>query len=249
MEQNFEKRYRLLREIIETVVLTVLMFVVINLAVQNYDVSGPSMEPSLHNQERIMVDKVSYFFHAPARGDVIVFIAPPAPAENYVKRIVGIPGDVITIKGTTVILDGVTLKEAYVDPNMQGNFNAPIINRVIPAGQYFVMGDDRRNSFDSRAWGFVPRANIIGRAALVYWPFGEDNSGFLPNVSSVFAQVHQSGSSSVSVNQASSQASASHVATGVGEMMLGGLPALVVVFAFGRRRKRGRQTKKANTLL
>jgi len=76
VEYNFEKRYRLIREIVETVVLTVLMFVIINLAVQNYDVTGPSMEPSLHNQERIMVDKVSYLFHSPARGDVIVFIAP-----------------------------------------------------------------------------------------------------------------------------------------------------------------------------
>ena len=93
--EDFEKRYRLIREIVETVVLTVLMFVIINLAVQNYDVTGPSMETSLHNQERIMVDKVSYVFHSPARGDVIVFTAPPAATtanENYVKRIIGIPG-------------------------------------------------------------------------------------------------------------------------------------------------------------
>jgi len=192
VEYNFEKRYRLVREILETVVLTILMFVIINLAVQNYDVTGPSMEPSLHNQERIMVDKVSYLFHSPARGDVIVFVAPPAPKDNYVKRIIGIPGDVITVNGNTVILDGVTLKETYVDPLMQGNSNPPIINRAVPDGQYFVMGDDRRNSSDSRVWGFVPRGNIIGRAALVYWPFGQDNSGFLPDVSSVFANVHQS---------------------------------------------------------
>jgi signal peptidase I len=191
VEYNFEKRYRLVREIIETVVLTILMFVIINLAVQNYDVTGPSMEPSLHNQERIMVDKVSYLFHAPARGDVIVFIAPPAPSDNYVKRIIGVPGDVITVDGDTVTLDGITLNESYVDPEMQGNSNPPIINRVVPPDKYFVMGDDRRNSSDSRVWGFVPRGNIIGRAALVYWPFGQDNSGFLPNVSPVFAHVHQ----------------------------------------------------------
>lgn len=192
VEYNFEKRYRLIREIVETVVLTVLMFAIINLAVQNYDVSGPSMEPRLHDQERIMVDKVTYLFHSPARGDVIVFIAPPAPADNYVKRIIGLPGDVITVNGTTVILDGTPLNEAYVDPQMQGNPNAPITNCVIPDGKYFVMGDDRRNSSDSRVWGFVPRGNIVGRAALVYWPLGKDNSGFLPNFSSVFAHVHQS---------------------------------------------------------
>jgi signal peptidase I len=191
VEYNFEKRYRLIREIIETVVLTVLMFVIINLAVQNYDVTGPSMEPSLHNQERIMVDKLSYLFHAPARGDVIVFAAPPAPNENYVKRIVGIPGDVITVNGTVVTLDGTTLNETYVNPAMQGNPNPAITNCVVPDNQYFVMGDDRKISSDSRVWGFVPRSKIIGRAALVYWPLGQDNNGFLPNVSSVYANVHQ----------------------------------------------------------
>jgi len=166
-ELDFEKRYRLIREIIETVVLTVLMFAIINLAVQNYDVSGPSMEPSLHNQERIMVDKVSYFFHEPARGDVIVFHAPPAPTENYVKRIIGIPGDTVAVNGITVTVNGTTLKEIYVDPAMQGNPNPPT-NQTLLKDQYFVMGDDRRNSSDSRVWGFVPRGNIIGRAALVY---------------------------------------------------------------------------------
>jgi signal peptidase I len=191
MEQSFESRYRLVREIVETAVLTVLMFVIINLAVQNYDVSGPSMEPSLHDQERIMVDKVSYLFHSPARGDVIVFAAPPTPNESYVKRIIALPGDVISVDGTAVIVNGVTLSETYVDPAMQGNSYAPIVNRVVPPNAYFVLGDDRRNSSDSRAWGFVPRANIVGRATLVYWPFGQDNTGFLPNVSTVFANVHQ----------------------------------------------------------
>jgi len=178
VEYNFEKRHRLVREIIETIVLTVLMFIIINLAVQNYDVTGPSMEPSLHDQERIMVDKVSYWFHTPARGDVIVFSAPPAPTENYVKRIIGIPGDVITVDGNTVMLNGVTLNETYVDPTLQGNANPPINKQLIPDDNYFVMGDDRKNSSDSRSWGWVPRDKIIGRAALVYWPLGQDNNGF-----------------------------------------------------------------------
>src|SRR5579863_424430 len=91
-ELNFEKKYRLVREVIEMAVLTVLMFLIIQLAVQNYFVDGTSMEPNLHNQERILVDKWTYLFHAPARGDVIVFIAPPDPSSDYVKRIVGIPG-------------------------------------------------------------------------------------------------------------------------------------------------------------
>ena len=82
IELDFEKRYRLVREVIETVVLTVLMFLVIRLAVQNFNIEGMSMEPSLHDQELILVDKWSYLFHAPARGDVIVFVAPPEPSTG-----------------------------------------------------------------------------------------------------------------------------------------------------------------------
>lgn len=182
---------RLAREIVETIILTIVMFAVIHLAIQNYDVDGPSMEPSLHNQERIMVDKVSYLLRAPARGDVIVFVAPPQPSLNYVKRIIAVPGDVITVEGNTVEVNNVKLKETYVDSFYQGNPYEPIINRVVPKDDYFVMGDDRKNSSDSREWGFVPRKNIVGRAALVYWPLNMGNSGLLPDVSSVFAAVRQ----------------------------------------------------------
>ena len=192
-ELNFEKRYRLVREVIETIVLTLLMFLVINLAVQNFDVDGHSMEPNLHDQERLMVDKWTYLFHPPARGDVVVFVAPPNPSLDYVKRIIGLPGDVITIHNTTVIVDGVTLNDTFVKPANQGNPFAEkhIENMLVPPNDYFVMGDNRGDSSDSRDWGFLPRKNIIGRAALIYWPLGQDNDGLLPNVSSVFANVHQ----------------------------------------------------------
>lgn len=195
-ELDFEKRYRLVREVIETIILTVLMFLVIRFAVQNYYVEGVSMEPNLHNQERILIDKWTYLFHPPTRGDVIIFLAPvPGPQQDYVKRIIGVPGDVVTINDTTVIVDGVTLQETYVDPRRQGNpyQYKQIYNLVVPANDYFVLGDNRIISSDSRNWGFVPRANIIGRAAIVYWPFGEDNDGLVPNVSSVFDKVHQTG--------------------------------------------------------
>ena len=231
VEQNFEKRYRFIREVMETIVLTVLMFVIINLAVQNYDIQGPSMEPTLHNQERIMVDKVSYSFHPPSRGDIIVFIAPNNPSLNYVKRIIGIPGDTITINDTTVKLDDVTLHEPYIDPKRQGNPYDPIDNRVVPASNYFVMGDDRVNSSDSRDWGFVPRENIVGRAAIVYWPLGQDNNGFVHNYSSVFARVHQPQSQqSLSAFHSSSQIPAH-------DMFLGVSPALLLLPAWYRKRR------------
>src|SRR5579883_2094743 len=192
-EFNFEKRFRLVREIIETIVLTLLMFLIIRFAVQNFNVDGTSMEPNLHNTELILVDKWTYMFRQPARGDVIVFIAPPHPQQDYVKRVIGLPGDIITIRNTTVIVDGVTLNEPYVAPQNQGNPFAykNITNLRVPPNDYFVLGDNRAISSDSRIWGFVPRANIIGRAAFVYWPLGQSNDGFVPGVSSVFAKIHQ----------------------------------------------------------
>ena len=189
LEFDFEKRHRLIREIIETVVLTALMFLVIRLAVQNFNIDGMSMEPSLHNQELVIVDKWSYIFTKPSRGDVIVFVAPPVPSQDYIKRVIGLPGDIITIHNTQVMVNGKTISEAYVDPKRQGNQYAAITTMRVPQGTYFVMGDNREGSYDSRAWGCVPRGNIIGRAALVYWPFNQDNLGFLPGVSSTYTGI------------------------------------------------------------
>ena len=189
LELDFEKRYRLVREIIETLVLTVLMFLIIRLAVQNFNIDGKSMELSLHDQELVIVDKWSYIFNTPARGDVIVFVAPPVPADDFIKRVIGLPGDIITVHGTQVIVNGKTLSEAYVDPGNQGNRFASFTNMRVPAGTYFVMGDNRLVSFDSRAWGCLPKENIIGRAALVYWPFNQNNLGLVPSVSSTYTGI------------------------------------------------------------
>lgn len=188
-ELDFEKRYRLVREIIETIVLTVLMFLVIRLAVQNFNIDGHSMEPSLHDTELILVDKWTYRFHQPTRGDVVVFVAPPNPSQDYIKRIIGLPGDVITIQDTRVFVNGKQLNEFYVKPQNQGDPYPPFTNRIIPPGAYFVLGDNRNGSSDSRDWGCVPQNNIIGRAALVYWPLGQDNNGLLPNASSVYTAI------------------------------------------------------------
>src|SRR6266852_952981 len=166
-EFDFEKRYRLVREIIETIVLTLFMFLIIRFAIQNFNIDGASMEPNLHDRELILVDKWTYLFREPEHGDVIVFVAPPHPEMDYVKRVIGIPGDVITIQNTTVIVDGVTLNEPYVASENQGNpfTNNKWVNKVVPPGYYFVLGDHRAVSSDSRDWGFVPKGNIIGRAA------------------------------------------------------------------------------------
>ena len=188
--KSFESRYRLIREIIETITLTILMFLIIRFAVQNFRVDGMSMEPTLHNGEYILVNKAAYIFHAPQRGDVIVFEYPGDLQVDYIKRIISIPGDTISVVGTKVTVDGVTLNEPYINPDDIANPFPPITNRVVGANEYFVMGDNRGNSSDSRQWGFVPQQNIIGEATFVYYPFNEGNFGLLGNFSSVFAAVH-----------------------------------------------------------
>ena len=189
--KDFERRYRILREIIETITLTLLMFLIIRFAAQNFRVDGMSMEPTLHNQEYILVNKAAYVFHAPHRGDVIVFEYPLDPRVDYVKRIIALPGDVISVVGEKVSIDGVTLHESYINPSNPFNPFQPIYNRIVPPNAYFVMGDNRGNSSDSRQWGFVPRQYIIGQATFVYWPFKVNNFGLLSDVSSVFASVHK----------------------------------------------------------
>src|SRR5512135_2878808 len=118
-QHDFEKRYRLVREIIETIVLTVLMFLVIRFAVQNFNIEGHSMEPNLHDQELILVDKWTYLFHPPSRGDVIVFIAPPQPSQDYIKRVIGVPDHVITIQKTNLIVDHESLNNTNNEPKHQ----------------------------------------------------------------------------------------------------------------------------------
>ncbi len=236
IELSFEKRHRLIREVIETAVLTLLLFLVIHSAVQNFNVDGHSMEPSLHDRELILVDKWTYLFHAPTRGDVIVFVAPPEPSADYVKRVVGIPGDIITITDGMPSVDGVALKEYYVQPARMGATpgDNPIVKMIVPPDDFFVLGDNRVGSSDSRTWGFVPRKNIIGRAALVYWPLGQDNSGLLPNVSSVYGKVQQA--QTVHPTSFTSGIPNSH-GIDVNTMFLVAMPGVFMVFSYKRRRK------------
>jgi signal peptidase I len=160
------KRSQLVREIVETVALTILIFLVIRFVIQSYHVEGASMQTTLTSDNFVIVNKVSYLFHAPQRGDVIVFHYPLDTTRDFIKRVIGLPGDTITVDSTTVTVNGVLLKEPYV----KTPFN-PIANKwIIPANEYFVMGDNRQVSDDSRDWGCVPKDFIVGKAVAVYWP-------------------------------------------------------------------------------
>ncbi|HEX5571288.1 MAG TPA: signal peptidase I [Ktedonobacterales bacterium] len=160
------------RELIKTVVLTVIVFLAINISVRPYSVDGPSMQPGLHTDDRVLVNLLAYDFGSPRRGDVIVFHPPSDPSLSYVKRVIGIPGDTILVTANAIVVNGHPLNEPYIQLM---NKHQPENNSVLPAiklgpNQYFVLGDNRQNSIDSRIFGYVPRANIIGKAELVYWP-------------------------------------------------------------------------------
>ena len=128
---------------------------------------GYCMDPHIYDGDLFMVVKAAYWFEDPGRGDVIVFRPPPSAnsLNNFVKRVIGLPGETIECKSGVVYIDGKPIAEPYVN-GATDDFAA----NEVPEGVYFVMGDNRQNSADSRIWGFLPRENIVGRAYLVYWP-------------------------------------------------------------------------------
>ncbi len=133
---------------------------------QGYRVSGECMQPHLRTGERILVSKLAYAVCGPRRGDVVVFLYPRDTRQTFVKRVVGLPGDTIAIQSGRVFLNGALLPEPYRVNPAHGDM-AP---RFIPHGAYFVMGDNRDFSDDSRFWGDLPRRDLIGRAVACYWP-------------------------------------------------------------------------------
>ena len=159
------RRSNLLREIIETALLTAIIFLLVNTATGRFRIEGQSMEPNLHDGEYVLVDKVSYALHAPQRGDVIVLLR-PNPQPDLIKRIIGLPGDTIEVRNGQVYVNGAALAEPYLSQPT----NSTIPARQVEPGRYFVMGDNRNNSSDSRSFGSIARSDIVGRAWVVYWP-------------------------------------------------------------------------------
>jgi len=161
-------------DILETVVVSSLIFVVVYVFIaQPFQVKGDSMKPNLHDGEYLLVSKLSYRFGHPARGDIIVFEYPNAPQYDYVKRIIGLPGETIEIKGDAVYINKKVLDEKYLAEEIittGKSFLKEWVQFKIPEGEYFVMGDNRERSSDSRQWGTLPAKNIIGKSWIRYWP-------------------------------------------------------------------------------
>jgi signal peptidase I len=185
---------RIAWELTQTLVLAVLIFLLVRTVAQNFRVEGPSMEPGLHDGQYLLVNKAVYFklnvgnlakfipfidaedgeeryiFHGPERGDVIVFRYPKDPDRDFIKRVIGVPGDRVRVQDGIVYVNDVPLEEPYIADHAGRDLDEEL---VVPAGNYFVLGDNRPNSSDSRSWGFVPEENIIGKAMLSYWPLSE----------------------------------------------------------------------------
>ena len=161
----------LFRDLVFALMIAALVVVFI---VQPVKVEGTSMLPRLHDGERIFVNKLIYYDEyrwAPKieRGDIVVFWFPDDPSKSYIKRVVGLPGDTVEMREGNVLINGTVLEEKYLDPkeNLSTRSQGPI---YVKPNYYFVMGDNRDNSSDSRSWGLVPKKYIYGKALLRYWP-------------------------------------------------------------------------------
>ena len=176
-------------EILQTVLLTLIIFLAVRAVVQNFKVEGASMEPTLHSGQYLLINKVGYarwqglplvgmfnrngspddpgyIFAAPQRGDIVVFRSPVQPDKDFIKRVIAVPGDTIEIRGGQVYINGEVIDEPYIRDR------APYMmpRQTIPPNYYCVLGDNRPNSSDCHVWGLVPAENIIGRAWVSYWP-------------------------------------------------------------------------------
>ncbi|PJF28324.1 MAG: signal peptidase I [Phototrophicales bacterium] len=173
---NYKPRPRLSQrsawiDLIETVVLIVVVYALVNLATIRFFIDGPSMQPTFEPGQFVLVSRVHYLFGEPQRGEIVVFNAPGSRPNDppLIKRLVGLPGETLALRGGQVYIDGVLLEEPYL---REACTPARCSDRIVELGEdeYFLMGDNRNNSRDSRAFGAVTRDRIVGEAILRYLP-------------------------------------------------------------------------------
>jgi len=155
-----------LQEFLETLLLALVIFFVINTITGRYQVHGQSMDPNLHDGQYLIASKITYWLHPPERGDIVVLHPPEGQGSvPYIKRVIGLPGDRVQIYDGRVWVNGVALHEPYINdpPAYVGEW-------TVAPNEYFVLGDNRNNSSDSHAWGLLPREQVIGKAIFCYWP-------------------------------------------------------------------------------
>ncbi len=164
-----------LRDVLETLVLAVVIFVLVNTVTGRYEVQSISMEPTLHEGQYLIVSKVAYWLHPPQRGDIVVLDPPDGRSViPYIKRVVGLPGEHVQVHDGRVWVNGIALNEPYVS-------GPPLYQEDIVLGldEFLVLGDNRNNSSDSHVWGVLPRDNIVGKTVFRYWP--PEKWGIIPH--------------------------------------------------------------------
>jgi len=152
---------------------SILALIIVTLIIQTFKIPTGSMIPTLNIGNHIMVNKFIYYFTEPKRGDVIVFVYPVDPKKDFIKRLIGLSGETIEIKDGSVFINGEKLKFPKTIVGQRYYYNEGMYGEgviKIPDNAYFAMGDNTKNSSDSRFWGFVPKKNLLGRAFFVYWP-------------------------------------------------------------------------------
>ena len=153
---------------LQTLLVAGLLFLGVNLLTARIRVEGISMEPNLHEGQFVVVNRLAYRWSEPQRGDIIVFRFPLNPKRRFIKRVIGLSGDTVVVRGGEVLINGEIIYEPYlsVTPRYNGEW-------IIGPDEVFVLGDNRNNSSDSQNWGPLPMDEIIGRAVFVYWPLSE----------------------------------------------------------------------------
>jgi signal peptidase I len=161
--------WMMLRELVETIVLALIIFLLMRQVIQNYRIESHSMEPNFAEGQFILVNKLAYVFGEPSRGDVVVFHNPRNEREDYIKRIIGLPGDTVEIVDGQVRVNGQAIEEPFIaNKNRAGERFGPLI---VDPGYLFVMGDNRPNSSDGRSFGPLDQELVVGQAWLRVWPF------------------------------------------------------------------------------
>lgn len=170
------QRRSLLRDLVEVLGLALVLYLVASTTIQTVHVVGDSMNPTLQTQDLLIASKIDYRLHDPERGDIIILKSPLDPSRDYIKRVIGLPGDHILIRDHTVLVNGKPLDEPYV-ANWVSGPDWPLTpdavdGEVVPPGMYFVLGDNRDHSSDSRLFGWVSRDEIDAKAVVRVWPAG-----------------------------------------------------------------------------
>lgn len=176
-----------LRELIETTLLIAAIYAFVNLATARYVVDGNSMQPNFHSNQFIIVSRLSYMFSELKRGDVVVFHYPRQPDRDFIKRVIGLPGDTVVILGGLVYVNGELLEEPYIERFCTGKSCDG--EWVVGPEEYFVLGDNRASSQDSQDFGPVERKYIVGRAMVRYWPLSEVSLIARPHYSETGAPI------------------------------------------------------------